>query len=81
MRELSLHDVKHVSAAAKDNLELYFYVNVPAQSGEFFGGLLPNVLDGTLSLEDFANAILASSEAVDGSKVKSIEITAWHSNW
>jgi len=81
MRELSLQDLQHVSAATKENLELYLYISVPSQSGELFGSLLPQVLNNTLSLEDFAKAILASTEVVDGSQVKSMEISAWYSMW
>lgn len=81
MKELSRQDVQHVSAGVKDTLEIQLSINVPAQSGELFGSLLPKVLNKTLSLEDFANAILASSELVNGSQVKSMELSAWYSSW
>jgi hypothetical protein len=81
MRELSLQDIQHVSGATKENLELYLYISVPSQAGELFGSLLPQVLNNTLSLEEFAKAILASTEVVDGSQVKSMEISAWYSMW
>lgn len=81
MRELNFQDVMAVFGAVKDNFELYLYAKVPGEAGAFFGGLITNVLNGTLSLEDFAKAIVESPGILESSKITSLQVNARYSSW